>query len=134
MDKYLMDITLDEPERQQIRIDGEVYDIAVLDDFGPEGFLWITSAGKKIGKLFDQDYSEEGAEELATLLDETVSRLIPKLRPETLAKIPTLKKFRMIMFFAEIMDPEINATDLWAPLEKFSPGPSSSMAKTPTNS
>jgi len=124
--EYILDISLEAPERQKLRIGGVVYELAVADDFTPGEFMWIADAARKISALFNADYSEAGAEKLKSLLEAAVSKIIVDVPQEIVSNIPAAKQFKIVQLFSDAVEADVIGGGLRQDSEKSSPGYSAS--------
>jgi hypothetical protein len=99
--RHLLDLSTLEPERQTIRIDGEVYELALPGDFGLAGQARIARLQRLTSGLVavDDDMTDDQVDVMVGAVDALVTMIVRGLGAETLAKLRDHQKLAIIQAF-----------------------------------
>ncbi len=101
-DKPILDLSTLVPERPKIRIDGELYELAVMDDLGIRAQQWIVSHTNALQPFFERDELNEQEEaDIEFAVREYVKRVAPGVPEEIVAKLSVWSCFRLVMFYVD---------------------------------
>lgn len=101
---YLLDFSTEVRDRQQIKIDDVIYEMAVPEDFELEEFLELASAGQEASALIGgskKDLSPERVKALTELMNKVVKQAILDLPDEVFDRLRTVQKFAVVNVFSD---------------------------------
>jgi len=99
-DNVILDLSTLAPERKKIRVDGQLYELAVMDDFGLRDQQWISSRARDMWKGLDADKIEELDEEAVEFtLDQIVDKIVAQLPRESIVKLSISQKTQILSVF-----------------------------------
>ena len=93
------------PKRKRISIDDAEYELATTDDLELKESLVLGQAGKRVQKCMQGEISDAGVEEIQTLLDQVVRRVVIALPEEVFAKLRSVHKVAIMEAFNEAARP-----------------------------
>ena len=131
-DNYLLDLSTERLDRQHIKIDDVVYDMAVPEDFELGEFLELASAGQAAASLIGaakEDRTPKKTAELMELMDLVVKSAILGLPDDIFDKLKIVQKFQVVSIFSDAITGKLGGPKSQEQKEQEapeSPGPKSS--------
>ena len=93
------------PKRKRISIDDAEYELATTDDLELKESLMLGQAGKRVQKCMSGEITDTGVEEIQTLLDKVVRRVVIGLPDEVFAKLRDGHKIAIMEAFNKAARP-----------------------------
>ncbi len=123
-DNYLLDLSTERLDRQHIKIDDVVYDMAVPEDFELGEFLELASAGQSASALIGaakEDRTPEKTAKLVELMDLVVKSAILDLPDDIFDKLKIVQKFQVVSIFSDAITGKLGGPKLQEQKEKPEP-------------
>ena len=129
--EYLLQLTTETPDRKKIKIDEDIFEIAVPEDFELEEFLKLSEAGREASGLLRADNrSAKEVKEMNELLDLVVKSVLLKLPDEVFEKLKMVQKLAILNAFSSVEEwQEIGGTPRRNPGPNLSPDSKDSTAE-----
>jgi hypothetical protein len=97
--KPILDLSTLVPERPKVRIDDELHELKVMDEFGVRDQQWLISRTKILEPFFQRDeLSEQEETDIEYTVREFASRIASSAPIE---KLSTWSCFRLVMFYTQ---------------------------------
>jgi hypothetical protein len=95
-------ISLSEPERPPVDIDGTEYHIKAMQDLTFKEQAYLNYVGNKVNKVLNAEkWDDEQADELPPILDTATKMVFYDLPEEVRQKLSDTHRMRVIAFFSE---------------------------------
>ena len=133
--EYLLQLTTEKPDRKKIKIDEDVFEIAVPEDFELEEFLKLSEAGTNASELLRaENRTSKDIKEMNGLLDLVVKSVLLKLPDEVFDRLKMVQKLAILNAFSSVGEwQKIGGTPRrshGAPLSPDSKGSTEEVSKT----
>ena len=138
----LLDLSTLAPVRPVILIDGEQYEIAVIEDFGAVELFRVQQLGQQataLGRTRTKDYTEQTAIDISENLSSQIRLIVLDMPDEVLIKLTDQQKAQILSVFSGAAESNSNPTPTKPPVRRrnprtgatSSPASSDSMGVTP---